>query len=442
MRFKDEASVIANGRTPARRQKRADVLGILKAAVDIVDPYRLCEFLIRDKTLFVEDDTVDLSRFRRIYLVSFGKASLGMSRAICEKLTIAGGVIISPTPGPTPEENVAVFVGGHPLPTSESLHATDAVIALLKQCHQDDCVLMCISGGGSSLLSKPRIPLEDLQRVTQRLLAAGATIDELNMVRKHLSLVKGGQLVTYTKASVISLIISDVIDDPVESIASGPTAPDPSTFQDAIDVLKKYRLWKKAPQSAIHCLTDGLAGKIPETPKDFDPCFDKVQNYIIANNLIACEAAATAAMDRGYSTVILSTSLDGEAREVGRTIVQNAKTNPATGVAVIAGGETTVTVKGKGKGGRNQEIVLGAVRDLAGTDMVFGSCATDGVDGSSPAAGAVADGDTLLRGEEQKLDPDTFLARNDAYTYFSRLGDSLRSGPTGTNVMDIQVLLS
>jgi glycerate 2-kinase len=239
----------------------------------------------------------------------------------------------------------------------------------------------------------------------------------------------------------VSLIISDVIGDPVHSIASGPTAPDPSSFEDAIEVLKKYRLWKTTPASIRSCLAQGLAGEVPETPKPGDPCFARVKNLIVANNLLSCQAAAASAMERGYSAVVVSTSLSGEAREVGRLLVRNAKENKDSSIALIAGGETTVTVTGKGKGGRNQEAVLGAVRELMGTDMVFGSCATDGVDGHSPAAGALADGDTLSRAQSAGLDPDKSLAENDAFTFFARLGDALHSGPTGTNVMDIQVLV-
>jgi glycerate 2-kinase len=441
MLFDNDASLTMNGLTPQRRQKRADVLGILRAAVDVVDPYRLCEMLVADRKIVVDEETFDLSLFHRVFLVAFGKASLGMSRAICEKLQVAGGVIISPFPGVSPADSVSVFVGGHPLPTQESIRGTEKVLELLDACGPDDCVLMCISGGGSSLLVKPRVPLDDLQRFTAQLLASGATIEELNIVRKHLCEVKGGQLAARTKATVVSLIISDVIGDPVHSIASGPTAPDPSSFEDAIEVLKKYRLWKTAPSSVRVCLSQGLSGEIPETPKPGDPCFSRVKNYIIANNLIACQAAAAAAMERGYSAVVISTSMSGEAREVGRLLVQNAKENKITSIALIAGGETTVTVTGSGKGGRNQEIVLGAVCELAGTDIVFGSCATDGIDGRSPAAGALADGDTLARAQKKGLDPQESLAKNDAFTFFSGLGDALMSGPTGTNVMDIQVLV-
>jgi glycerate 2-kinase len=441
MLFDNESSLIANGMTAQRRQKRADVLGILRAAVDVADPYRLCEFLVTDQKVEVGEETVDLASFRRIFLVAFGKASLGMSRAICEKLSVTSGVVISPYAGPSPADTVDVVVGGHPLPTMESLRGTEKIIDLLESCHPDDCVMVCISGGGSSLLAKPRIPLLDLQKLTDSLMAAGAAIEELNIVRTHLCEVKGGQLAARTKATIVALIISDVIGDPVHSIASGPTAPDPSSFEDAVEVLKKYRLLKNAPSSVRTCLAQGIAGEIPETPKPGDPCFAKVKNFIIANNLLSCQAAAAAAMERGYSAVVVSTTTCGEAREVGRLLVRNAKENKESSIALIAGGETTVTVTGSGKGGRNQEVVLGAVRELAGTDMVFGSCATDGVDGHSPAAGAIADGDSLERALQSGLDPEKSLARNDAYTFFSGLGDALHSGPTGTNVMDIQVLV-
>jgi glycerate-2-kinase len=289
------------------------------------------------------------------------------------------------------------------------------------------------------LFEHPCVPLADLQTFTKNLLDSGATIDELNTVRRHLSGVKGGRLVTQTQATVVSLIISDVVHDALESIASGPTAPDPTTFQDVMEVLDKYGFKGNIPGSIEDYLAQGLRGLVPETPKPRDPCFSRVHNLIVANNTGACDAAAAEAMRLGYTAVIASTSLSGEAREVGCALVRGSM--PQSGGAVIAGGETTVHVTGRGRGGRNQELVLGAISELAGTSMVLASCATDGVDGSSPAAGALADGYSLERARGARLDPREALHENDAFRFFSSLGDSLLCGLTGTNVMDIQVLL-
>jgi len=441
MQFTNEATLVANGCTPQTRQKRADILSIFKAAVDAVEPGAICKSVIEDGRLTVGDDVVDLTSFSRLYLIAFGKASLGMAKAVSALLPISRGVVISPTAGPPPAKGIEVHVGGHPLPTKASLVGTEKALDLLQHCGSQDGVLVLISGGGSSLFAKPRVPLKDLRQLTSRLLDNGAPIEDMNVVRKHLSSVKGGQLLGYTKATVITLIISDVVHDPLESIASGPTAPDPSTFHDAVAVLKKYGAWDAAPASIRGCLTKGMAGAIPETPKPGDPCFKRVKNFIIANNVQACHAAALAAMERGYSAIVLTHSLTGEAREVGQLLVQNAKDASGSQVAFIVGGETTVRVTGRGKGGRNQELVLGAVRELAGSELVLGSLATDGQDGYSPAAGALADGLTLQRAEAARLDPDEVLALNDSYSFFSLLGDALLCAPTGTNVMDLQVIL-
>ncbi len=441
MLFTNAEALIANGCTPQLRQKRADALTICAAAIDAVDPYRVCKSILSSGRLTHETASLDFSSFSNIYLVAFGKASLGMAKAATEALPVRRGVVISPTPALSSMKTVEVFVGGHPLPTQDSLQGTENALALLRQVGAKDCVLVLISGGGSSLLEKPCIPLDDLRKLTEVLLASGATIDELNIVRKHLSYVKGGQLIPLTKATVVALIISDVVNDPFESIASGPTAPDPSTFHDAVAVLKKYNISGRIPASVVEYLSRGLSGAVPETPKPSDPCFARVHNVLVANNTLACHAAATAATNLGYSSVVASTSVTGEARQVGQMLVQKAKENPGCGIAVITGGETTVRVMGKGQGGRNQELVLGAIRELAGTEMVLASCATDGVDGRSPAAGAVADGCSLSRASNARLNPEEYLHRNDSYAFFSPLGDCLLSGPTGTNVMDLHILL-
>jgi glycerate-2-kinase len=441
MRFTDEEMLIANGCTPSLRTKRRDILTMLAAAIDAADPSMVVAQTLEKKTVMHDGLIVDLSSFAHIDLVAFGKASLKMAQAAQKLLSIRRGVVISPTPAPPLSDTIEVVVGGHPLPTQGSIQGAEKALTILSQEGDTDLVLILISGGGSSLFEKPCVPLEDLRRLTTLLLASGASIDELNIIRRHLSLVKGGQLIPKTKATIVSLIISDVVHDPLESIASGPTAPDPSTFQDAVDVLIKYDLLSKIPSSITEYLFKGVSGSVSETLKPGDPAFTRVHNLLIANNSRACHAAATTATSLGYTALVPSTTTTGEARTIGDVLVHNAKEHPMKHLAIITGGETTVRVTGHGQGGRNQELVLGAVRQLAGTDFVLASCATDGVDGNSPAAGALADGCTLTRAQKAGLDPDEALRHNDSYPFFIHLHDSLHCGPTGTNVMDLCILL-
>jgi glycerate-2-kinase len=301
-----------------------------------------------------------------------------------------------------------------------------------------------ISGGGSALFCMPKVSLDDLQKTTDLLLKSGANINEFNTIRKHLSYVKGGQLASSASCRVISFIISDIVGDPIGSIASGPTCPDPTTFGDAQNILKKYDIWEKLPETAKNTIIDGIKAKIPETPKKGDTVFDNVDNIIVANNEIACKAAKDKARELGYDqTMILTTSLTGEAREMGRYLIDKAQSYYAGSkkIVFVSGGETTVTIMGDGKGGRNQEMVLAGAEMLIDENMVFASFATDGIDGKSDAAGAVADGFTLTKACEQRLDFDKFLRNNDSYGFFKHLNDLLITGPTGTNVMDIQVII-
>jgi glycerate-2-kinase len=275
------------------------------------------------------------------------------------------------------------------------------------------------------------------------LLRSGADINEINTIRKHISYVKGGQLARYAKGVVVSLVISDIVGDPLESIASGPTCADSTTFSDAKKVLEKYNLWDTIPVKVRDLIKEGVIGIIDETPKIEDPIFRYTFNYIVANNNIACNAAEEKAKKIGYQTMLLTTSLTGEAREIGRYLVDKADKyrNEEKDFVFISGGETTVTIKGDGKGGRNQELVLGSVVSIADSDIVLASVATDGTDGKSDAAGAIADGFTLSRGRQKELNPNDFLDGNNSYEYFKKLDDLFITGPSGTNVMDIQVII-
>ncbi len=443
MLFTNYDELILNGSTPIQQQKRKDILEMLTAAVEAVQPYRVVKDLFHGSELVFPSESFDLASFDHLYLVGFGKASVGMAQAVCDAVTISKGVVITNDPhARVTHDSVEVFIGGHPLPNKESIRGAEKILTLLQDCDENDAVIVLISGGGSSLFCKPRVPLPDLQNVIDHLVRSGAPIDEINTVRKHLSLVKGGQLARQTKAVVFSLIISDVIHDPISSIASGPTSPDPTTYTDAEEILRRYHLWAQVPAAVRLVIEEGRNGHLPETLKNDDVAFEKVFNFIIANNEQACQAAVEKAEELGYDAKLITTSMTGEAKTLGRYLVDRVKRSlTEEHAAFITGGEPTVFVHGNGIGGRNQELVLGCVEDIAGSDMVLASFATDGIDGNSDAAGAIADGCSLARAQKKNLVPCRFLQDNDSYAFFQGLGDTLHTGLTGTNVMDIQIIL-
>lgn len=430
--FKNGEDIIRNGKTPEIRKAREDLLSILSHAIEKVDPYTVTSSYL---------DKIDLSIYDNIYLLAFGKASVRMAEAVCDRVKIREGVVITNENKMVRSGNVSTYLCDHPIPTSRNITATERALSMLRHCKENDLLLVLISGGGSALLCKPRIPLHDMQVLFDLILKSGADIMEFNTIRKHLSYVKGGQLAKLVKCDILSCIISDVVGDPIEFIASGPTAPDSTTFEDAKRILDKYLLWDKIPASARDVIEKGLRGEIPETPKPGDEVFEGVRNVIIANNKLACEGARMRAEEMGYGARIISTSLTGEAREVGRYLVKEALKKLGDREVMISGGETTVTVKGNGKGGRNQEMVLGCIEEVSSTNLVFSSMATDGIDGNSPSAGAIVDGFSLKRSQEMGLNFREYLDNNDSYGFFSKLGDALMTGSTGTNVMDIQVIL-
>ena len=442
MLFKNHTTLITNGSTPDQQTKRSHILQILTAALQAVDPYTAVSNCFSDTTFTHQTTTLPLDSYKNIYLVGFGKASIRMAQSATDTLTIKKGVIITNhKPDDLSIPNIEIITGGHPLPNQASITGAEKIINLLQHTTHNDLVLVLISGGGSTLFCYPRIPLNEMQILTNDLLRSGADITEFNTIRKHLSLVKGGQLLHYSNAPLLSLIISDVVNDPLEFIASGPTAPDQTTFADTKNILQKYHLWETLPFNIQHLIQDGIDQKIPETPKPDNPMFSQVYNHIIANNTLACKAAAQKAFELGYSPEIISTSLTGEASIVGSQLIDTIQTNSTGKTAFISGGETTVTVHGTGKGGRNQELILATIKKIAHTTIVASALATDGVDGYSLDAGAIADGNTLDRGNKQNLSIDRYLENNDSNTYFSRLNDILTTKPTGTNVMDIQIFL-
>ncbi len=336
---------------------------------------------------------------------------------------------------------------GHPIPDHAGELGAQRIAGIARQAGADDLVICLISGGASALMPLPAPPvtLAEKQETTRLLLECGANIHELNCVRKHISAVKGGQLAQLAyPATVLTLILSDVIGDDLDVIGSGPTVPDRSTFADARAILAKYGISGRLPAG----VRSRLASDAPETPKPGDKTFDRVQNLIVGSNRLAVDAAAHEARALGYRTLVLSTFIEGETRDVARVHAAIAKEIRASGrplkppACVISGGETTVTIRGKGLGGRNQEFALAAALDIAGLkDVVVLSAGTDGTDGPTDAAGAIADGSTIARAEAAGLDAAAHLARNDSYRFFGRLGDLIKTGPTGTNVADVRIML-
>jgi hydroxypyruvate reductase len=345
-----------------------------------------------------------------------------------------------------------VIEAGHPVPDPQSIKAGQSVVALLDELTANDLLIVAISGGASALLCAPAegITLTAKQQTTDLLLRAGADIHELNCVRKHLSLLKGGQLAARAyPARVLSLLLSDVVGDSLDVIGSGLTAPDPSMFSQAVRVLETRGVWPHVPLAVREHLEKGARGEIAETPKPGDGLFQNVSNVIVGSSRQALEAAAEEAKRRGYRPLILSSRIQGEARAAARLhadILWEAITSghpirrPA---CILSGGETTVTVRGEGKGGRNQEFALAAALALEGADnILLLSAGTDGTDGPTDAAGALADGDTVARAAQKGLDAAAYLARNDSYAFFDALHDLVKTGPTGTNVMDVNIMLA
>jgi len=442
--FRNFEQIVANGLTPELQKKRRDILTILEEAVQAVNPYTAVHHVFSEDIIQLSSDIIDVTKFDNCVLIGFGKASVGMAEAALEHMKPKKAMVITNNAQvQTTHKELSVFVGGHPLPNPGSIHGTKQLLRGIQECTSNDLVLVLISGGGSALLCQPRVSLGDMQQTTDLLMKAGATINDLNTVRKHLSYVKGGQLATHTSATVVSLILSDIINDPLEFIASGPTTPDTTTFEDAEKILKQYNVWNTISQHVQQVITQGRNGEIPETPKPQNSVFQRVYNQIIASNKQACEQATKTAQALGYDPMIFSTTLQGEARKIGSVLVEFAQAvkTQQKPPCIIAGGETTVTVTGQGKGGRNQELVLGMLPGIDNTGLVAASMGTDGIDGVGDAAGAIVDGFTHYRAKKQHLRYQTYLLENNSNAFFHQINDELLTGLTGTNVMDIQVLI-
>ena len=428
---------------------------IFDAAVHAVDPAAaIHRHMKREGTrLTIGGELLDLTAIRRIVVVGMGKAGASMAGATEEILgeRIQRGVVVTKYGHVQPTRIIRLHEAGHPVPDEAGIAGAQAILDCVEGLGPEDLVLVLISGGGSALTPAPveGISLAEKQALTKALLACGADIREMNMLRKHISRIKGGQLARAAQPALVrTLILSDIVGDPLDAIASGPTVPDPTTYADALGILDKYRIRQEIPASIRTHLESGAAGKVPETPKPTDPLFGRVKSLMVASNIQALEAAKVEAQRLGLVPMILSSFIEGETREIARMHAALALEVRASGnpikppMCFITGGETTVTLKGKGKGGRNQEFSLAAALDITGlSDVVVLSAGTDGTDGPTDAAGAIADGETVKRAIAAGLKPRAALDGNDAYPFFERLGDLIITGPTRTNVMDVRLVL-
>ncbi len=430
---------------------------ILLAALQAVEPgAAVARNLVREGNLLHSGDfNYDLSLFKRIFIIGAGKAGAPMLRAgvrilgdcFDDSLVIVKDGSLGWPRGETIPLKVRLVEAGHPLPDPRGLQATRQMLDLLAQTTSEDLVICLISGGGSALLTAPAegVSLGDMQDLTTRLLRCGASINEINTLRKHLDTVKGGGLArAAAPAQLLTLVLSDVVGSPLDVIASGPTVADRSTYADCQAILKRYGLEEDLPDGILKHLRDGAAGRIADTPKPGDPIFERTHTLVIASNQQAAQAAVHEAESLGFNSLLLTTFLQGEARQAGRTLAAIARQMNTSGQPVsrpaclVTGGETTVSLRGDGLGGRNTELALAAVPGLAGLEKcLLVSLATDGGDGPTDSAGAVVSGETLERAARLKLSPEDFLARNDSYHYFEKLGDLIKTGPTQTNVNDL-----
>ena len=455
IQIKNRKQLIEKGQTPVLQKARALALHCLECALSAADPKKLLHSKIKleSSCLHAEDCSFDLEKFKHVYVVGGGKAGAAMAQAMEEILGthLTAGTVNVPYGTIQKTRIIKLSEASHPVPDQAGVAGTRRMMAIAEKAEADDLVIVLVSGGGSSLMPLPRegISLEDKQALTRALLKSGAAIAEINAVRKHLSAFKGGWLAKKAyPATVLNLVLSDVVGDPLDSIASGPTVPDPSTFTDAQTVLKKYRLWSAAPSSVRKVLSDGVEGLLEETPKEGDSAFKKIHNVVVGNNRTASQAAVECLMAEGLNTLVLNDFLEGEARQVGQALAKFANQVFACDkpiskpLGVVAGGETTVTVTGLGLGGRNQELALSAALHLkADESCVIASLSTDGVDGPTDAAGAIVDGYTLQRAAQLGLEVEKFLAENNSHSFFSKLGDLIVTGATGTNVNDISVIV-
>jgi hydroxypyruvate reductase len=437
------------------KQQRRDARVIFEAGLVASDPELLIgrRLQVDGQILYAGEHLYNLANHSDLYVVGAGKATARMALAVEALLgeRISGGILIVKRGHTVPLRKLEVVEAGHPIPDQAGINGTETIIGLLRRTQKTDLILCLVSGGASALLSCPvaGLCLQDKQQTTQALLNCGARIQEVNAIRKHISRVKGGRLAELAYPStVLSLILSDVIDDSMDNIGSGPMAPDSSTFADCLSIIDRYGVGAMIPVAVRSFLKKGAAGEIVDTPKAGDPIFQKVQNLLIGNNHVALVAAKEKAEALGYHTLVLSSSIEGEARKVAIDHVVMARdvlssSSPIRPPAcIISGGETTVAIRGDGLGGRNQEFALAAAIEIDGLEgVVVLSGGTDGTDGPTDAAGGIVDGTTVQRARDKGLDARSYLERNDSYPFLKTVGDLLITGPTLTNVMDLRLVL-
>ncbi len=434
---------------------RADAQKIFKAGLTAADPSaaiaRTCR--IDDDRLIIGNQRFDLKTVQRMIVVGAGKATAVMAKAIEAILSdrIDDGIISVKYGHTEVLQHIDTIEANHPVPDQNGVDASRRILALALEAQKQDLVICLLSGGGSALLALPAgdLTLADKQETTNLLLACGATIHEINAVRKHLSAIKGGRLAqAAAPARIVTLILSDVVGDDLDVIASGPTVPDQSTFADCMAVIERYDLFSKLPRRVHDHMACGLSGKIEESPKSDSHQWTHTANVIVGSNRLALEACSHQAENQGYTPVLLSCLLEGEARNIAQMHAAIAKEILASGrpvcapACLLSGGETTVTLKGNGRGGRNQEFALATALAIDGSPYIVSlNAGTDGTDGPTDAAGAVADHTTAARSRTAGLDIRRHLSNNDAYPFFKKLGDLVMTGPTGTNVMDLNIIL-
>ena len=434
---------------------RQDAEQIFQAGLKAVDAeaavLRCCH--LEGDRLLIKDKAYNLSRFDRVLVLGAGKAGARMAAAVEKVLgdRLSGGMVTVKYEHLADVQKISLHEAGHPIPDENGLKAARAIFALASEADEKTLVILLISGGGSALMPLPvaGVSLQDKQETTRILISCGANIHEINTLRKHLSAIKGGQLARAVyPATLVALVLSDVVGDDLDTIASGPCVPDTRTFSDCIRIIDKYSIADKLPQNVLRHLRAGVAGEIPETPKPGDKVFDRVTNVVVGCNFDALSQARNEARKLGYNTLILSSTIEGETAHIASMHMAMAREiitsgNPLKAPAcLLSGGETTVTIRGSGLGGRNQEFALAAATDIADLEtIVLLSAGTDGSDGPTDAAGAFADSSTRQRAEAAGLDLSRYLMNNDSYHLFESLGDLYKTGPTNTNVMDLRVLL-
>jgi hydroxypyruvate reductase/glycerate 2-kinase len=421
-------------------------VNIFKSSIESVLPENLIKtsLKIENSTLSIENDKYKISK---IHVFGSGKASVRMAKAVEDILfdKIEEGIVVCNYTEKL--KKIKVIEGSHPIPTEKSIKAGEILLNEISKLSENDFFIYLLSGGSSALIEKPVPPitLKDLEKTTELLLKHSVPIDEINVIRKHLSQIKGGRLGSSTKAKGIVLVISDVVGDDLETIGSAPLYFDRSTYKDAFEILNKHNIWEKLPDAVKKVIEKGLKGEIPDTPKKPNP---NIKHYIIGNNFKALTSARKKAEEYGLKAKILTSQIQGEAKEVAKVIISIGKEIEKTGnpfeppACLLFGGETTVNVKGNGKGGRNQEMTLSALKEIKeDKNLIFLSGGTDGIDGNSDAAGAVADYRTYIKAKEKNINIDEYLKNNDSYHFFKETGDLIITGKTGTNVMDITILI-